>query len=67
MTAGEGGPGEQPQVQAYDLILRVREAVPTLATPSLDRIRVLVERALAGGQPSDEVIAELAQTLARDA
>ncbi len=63
MTPREGHPGEQPQLDGYDVISRARDEVPRLATVSLDRIRGLLERALAGESAADEVLAELAKTL----
>ena len=63
MTASERGPGEESKLHGYETIIRLRAAVPTLATSSLDHIHALVERALDGEEPAGEVIAELARTL----
>ncbi len=69
MTARLGQPGEEPELDPYDLISRARAQLPALATEELDRIRALLERALreAGGGDAAEVVAELARTLAHGA
>ena len=67
MTARERQPREEAELHSHDVISRTRRAVPRLATESLVHIHALLERALTGEAPCDEVLGELARTLDRGA
>lgn len=65
MTAGQRQPREEAELNGHEVISRTRRAVPRLATESLVRIHELLERALAGEEPGDVALIELARTLGR--
>lgn len=68
MTAAGGGPGQEAQLDGYELVIaRARASLGEVTTENLVRIRELLERALEGDRPDPEVLSELAQALSGDA